>query len=198
MAAVKLGFYTAHTAYTREALDTAQVLADTPVFSDYEELASLYPNCKIVHLQRDLNTWLPSIKRLLSAMKDNLLSDKGGFNDTIKRCYLNTFPNFIEHFDEPNYWYEIAINHQKAVEAFASRNKLPYLCFSLSQQDAKAKFADFFDVPVHQVDFPHVNIGGKVTAWKWLKDSRKVPSTRAGKADRDTALYLSECNPAAN
>ena len=53
IAALGAGYKTAHTAYTRQALDCAEFIADTPVFADYEKLYALYPEAKIIQLTRD-------------------------------------------------------------------------------------------------------------------------------------------------
>ncbi|ASD67047.1 sulfotransferase family protein [Pseudoalteromonas piscicida] len=189
IAALGAGYKTAHTAYTRQALDSAELLADTPVFADYEKLYALYPEAKIVHLTRDFEQWLPSIKRLMKAMKENLLSQRGGFNDTIKRCYLETFPDFDKYFEDDDYWQACYSKHYNRVLSFAKMNHIPFITVNLTATDVEQALAEFIDVDRDKVAIPHVNIGGKITAWKWFSHPNKVESTRNGKADKDTALF---------
>ena len=61
VAMLELGFKTAHTAYTNQAMNDAQVIADTPVFCDYQLLDKTYPNAKFIYLTREFSSWLPSI-----------------------------------------------------------------------------------------------------------------------------------------
>ncbi|WP_017217388.1 sulfotransferase family protein [Pseudoalteromonas sp. NJ631] len=189
IAALGAGYKTAHTAYTRQALDCAEFIADTPVFADYEKLYALYPEAKIIQLTREFEQWLPSIKRLMTAMKENLLSQRGGFNDTIKRCYLETFPDFDKHFEDDVYWQDCYYKHHDRVLRFAKMNDIPFITVNLTAADAEQTLAEFIGVTQEKVTIPHVNIGGKVTAWKWFSHSNKVESTRNGKADKDTALF---------
>ncbi|MEJ6473826.1 sulfotransferase family protein [Pseudoalteromonas piscicida] len=187
--ALTLGYKTAHTAYTRQALDEAEFIADTPVFADFEKLYALYPNVKIIHLTRQFDNWLPSIKRLMSAMQANLLSQQGGFNDTIKRCYLETFSDFEQHFDDDSYWHACYQRHLEKVINFSQTNDIPLLSIDIAEPDVACKLAEFLAVERQQIEIPHVNIGGKVTAWKWFAHVNKVESTRQGKADKDAILY---------
>ncbi|KJZ01029.1 sulfotransferase family protein [Pseudoalteromonas piscicida] len=189
IAALGAGYKTAHTAYTRQALDCAEFIADTPVFADYEKLYALYPEAKIIQLTRDFEQWLPSIKRLMTAMKENLLSQRGGFNDTIKRCYLETFSDFDKHFEDDGYWLDCYSKHHDRVLSFAKMNHVPFIAVNLTATDAEQTLAEFIGVTQEKVTIPHVNIGGKVTAWKWFSHPNKVESTRNGKADKDTALF---------
>jgi hypothetical protein len=63
-AMLTLGFRVAHTAYTVRAFDEAQVIADTPIFNDYQQLDQAYPKAKFIYLERSLKNWLPSIQQL--------------------------------------------------------------------------------------------------------------------------------------
>jgi len=90
-AMLALGYRVAHTAYTERSFFEAQVLADTPIFCDYQRLDSAYPNAKFIYLARDMEKWLPSIAQLLARMHNNLIRDDGGFNPIIKRCYQTIF-----------------------------------------------------------------------------------------------------------
>ncbi|GEK08967.1 sulfotransferase [Pseudoalteromonas peptidolytica] len=187
--ALNLGYKTAHTAYTRQAIKDANFLADTPVFADFEKLYTLYPSSKIIHLTREFEQWLPSIRRLMSSMRANLLSQQGGFNDTIKRCYLATFPNFEQHFEDDDYWLTCYNQHTRKVRHFVASNQIENIEVMLTDADITTKLAQFMDCPGQNIRIPHVNINGKVTAWKWFQHSNKIDSTRNGKSDKDATLY---------
>ena len=88
------GIPTAHTAYTTACFDNAVAIADTPIFNDFKVLDKYYPGAKFIYLERELTTWIPSIRQLLQRMHTNLIRTDGGFNIHLKRCYLNTFKDF--------------------------------------------------------------------------------------------------------
>jgi len=94
LAMLGLGFKTAHNAYTEHAFNEAQVIADTPVFCDYQRLDKHFPTSKFIYLTRETQNWLPSIKQLLQRMIVNLQRTDGGFNPHLKRCYNEMFHCF--------------------------------------------------------------------------------------------------------
>ncbi|TMO56758.1 sulfotransferase [Pseudoalteromonas phenolica] len=191
-ACVELGLTTAHTAYTIESFSNAHVIADTPVFNDYALLYQRYPDAKFIYLERDLAVWLPSISKLLRRMSGNLFSDKGGFNDTIKRCFLNTFSGLdydnLDNFDFLTTCYE---THKAKAIAFFEDTQALHVFLNVSQPHSFAKLCDFLGVDAATteiIDMPKLNVNGKVTAWNDLKHPLKVSSTRMGKVDKDADL----------
>ena len=58
-AMLDLGFRVAHTAYTDRSFNEAQVIADTPIFCDYQHLDKAYPDAKFIYLTRTMDKWLP-------------------------------------------------------------------------------------------------------------------------------------------
>lgn len=190
-AALQLGYRTAHTAYTVKALIDAEVIADTPVFCDYQELVRLFPKSEIVLLQRETSRWLPSVKQLLFRMSKNLFSTSGGFNDTIKRCYLTVFEGLSENnFDDDAFLSTCYNRHREAVVTFCLNNNVALhhvdidtLSIPALNTIMPAKTAS------DSLCFPHLNRSGKVTAWNDIRHELKVESTNAGKVDPDASLY---------
>ncbi|MBQ4863596.1 sulfotransferase family protein [Pseudoalteromonas sp. MMG013] len=188
VACLELGFKTAHTAYTRQTFQNAEVLADTPIFNDYRMLANRYSDAKYIYLDRALDQWLPSISQLLTRMSNNLFSEQGGFNDTIKRCYLTTFNGLTPNNTSDNQFLTQCYNEHKAVAInFFNEHYLDYVELNLATDDAMSQLADFLQVET-QATMPFLNKKGKVTAWNMIKHPLKVPSTREGKVDKDTVL----------
>lgn len=191
-ACIELGLTTAHTAYTIDALNNAQVIADTPIFNDYALLYQKFPDAKFIYLERDLEDWLPSISKLLTRMSANLFSDKGGFNDTIKRCFLNTFSGLetarLNDFKFLTACYE---THRAQAMAFFERTQARHLFLNISHANSFTKLCHFLEVDGSAseiADMPKLNVNGKVTAWNDLKHPLKISSTRMGKVDKDTDL----------
>ncbi|MBD1582175.1 sulfotransferase [Pseudoalteromonas sp. S16_S37] len=191
IACLELGFATAHTAYTVQAFSNAQVLADTPVFNDYQHLAQTYPNSRFIYLERDLSLWLPSIAQLLTRMASNLLRANGGFNDTIKRCFLNTFkdltPDLASDYGFLQGCYE---THKEQALRFLSDNKLEHITLNIAHSDSLELLSNFLGAARCELkEMPFTNKGGKVTAWNNIRHPLKVESTRNGKVDKDTLLF---------
>ena len=187
-AMLKLGLKTAHTAYTREAMEQAQVIADTPVFCDYPKLAELYPSAKFIYLTRDLSLWLPSIRQLLSRMYDNLQRPDGGFNPIIKRCYNQVFfPLTRENIASDTFLQECYRRHREAVLDFFSDRPQELLTLDVNMPKGYSLLRDFLSLDscyLTEQRFEVMNIGGKVTAWNQIRHPLKIASTRAGKVDK--------------
>ena len=188
VAMLSLGFKTAHTAYTFEALEDAEVIADTPVFCDYQKLALQYPHAKFIYLTRESMLWLPSIRQLLSRMYVNLQRDDGGFNPTIKRCYNQVFsPLTLENINDDDFLLNCYQNHYNNALTFFSERKQDLLVIDVKADDSYKKLVTFLSLDEEQHrkgSFEPINIAGKVTAWNKIRHDLKVSSTRKGKIDK--------------
>ena len=194
VAMLKLGFPTAHTAYVQSAFDQAQVIADTPIFSDYQTLDSHYPGSKFIYLERDLASWLPSIKQLLMRMSANLLSEKGGFNPIIKRCFKTTFSPFsVENIQSDEFLAGCYQRHIRQAKRYFNTRSADFLMLNVAQPDSFTQLVDFLGLAPHEVNvtgFEKINIAGKVTAWNEIKHPLKIASTRGGKIDKLDLILL--------
>ena len=186
VATLSLGFKTAHTAYTQRAMDEAQIIADTPVFCDYQQLDKTHPGAKFVYLTRESDKWLPSIRQLLERMYTNLQRNDGGFNPILKRCYNEVFePLTLDNIAKDSFLLECYQRHyQGALDYFSGREQ-DLLIIDVAHSDSFQLLADFLDVTDIEPgqNFEHINIGGKVTAWKKIKHPLKVEATEKGKID---------------
>ena len=184
-AMLDLGFTTAHTAYTNLCMEQAQVIADTPIFCDYQQLDQRYPNAKFIYLSRELTSWLPSIRQLLERMYHNLQRSDGGFNPTLKRCYNDIFsPLTLDNIAQDQFLTSCYQRHQQGVSAYFSNRPNDLLTIDVSASDSYQQLIDFLGVKSAKTTFEQLNIGGKVTAWKQVKHPLKIASThKAGKVD---------------
>ena len=187
-AMLDLGFTVAHTAYTDRAFNEAQVIADTPVFCDYQALDKAYSGAKFIYLERDLANWLPSIQQLLSRMHVNLVRDDGGFNPIIKRCYQATFAPYslsnIADFDFLTHCYQ---QHKAQAQHYFSNKADDFLSIDISAEQSYDQLLNFLDLTPYQSSnsgFKKLNVGGKVTAWKDIKSALKVDSTNKGRVTK--------------
>jgi len=189
---LELGFSTAHTAYTMQTFNDAQVIADTPIFCDFEKLALDYPDALFIYLTRSLDRWLPSIKQLLNRMFVNVTREDGGFNPHIKRCYQAIFSPFtLENINDDNFLGQCYLTHQQSILHFFTQQypqfKNRLLTLDISNKSDMARLTSFLEIPEPKCEFFHLNKGGKVTAWKDIKHPLKVESTNNGRIDK--SLY---------
>ncbi|WP_198673711.1 sulfotransferase family protein [Algibacillus agarilyticus] len=186
VALLELGFKTAHTAYTKKAMLNAQVIADTPIFADYQQLDKHYPNARFINLTRDLTHWLPSIQQLLTRMHTNVTRDDGGFNPIIKRCYQRVFSPFtLDNINNTQFLTQCYEQHQQGIQAYFSHRPNDLLNLDVSQPEAYAKLLAFLKITQNMPHsgFSVINKGGKVTAWNKIKHPNKIESTNNGKID---------------
>jgi hypothetical protein len=182
-AALELGFKTAHTVYIQRILEEAEVIADTPVFNDFELLYQHYPDAKFILIERDIASWLVSIKVLLTRMQTRLLVKHGGFFPSLKRCFGEVFSPLNQHtLNDDAHLTMCYERHQKRVKQFFSQINNPCLVINLAEPDSYQQLCDFLEKPAHS-GFNRLNVNGKVTAWKQVKHPLKLESTRNGKAD---------------
>ncbi|MBU2968921.1 sulfotransferase family protein [Pseudoalteromonas sp. C2R02] len=187
-AMLELGFKTAHTAYTNQSMNDAQVIADTPVFCDYQLLDKTYPNAKFIYLQRDSTVWLPSIRQLLIRMYKNLQRTDGGFNPTLKRCYNDIFsPLTLENVEKDDFLQSCYDRHQQGINEYFKGREQDLLQIDVSDKNSFDSLLAFLEIDTIQTQltgFERINIGGKVTAWKQIKSPLKIEATQKGKVDR--------------
>lgn len=179
-ALLALGFRVAHTAYTDKCLQTAEVIADTPIFCDYQQLAKQYPQAKFIYLTRDLTLWLPSIRQLLQRMYKNIVRNDGGFNPILKRCYQSTFSPFtLKNIASDDFLIHCYQQHQQKINTFFAKNTHPLLTIDISHADSYSQMLTFLQLQQSKssiLQFKKMNIGGKVTAWKQVKHPLKIDS----------------------
>jgi len=162
----------------------AQVIADTPIFCDYQALDLTYPGSKFINLSRDLSTWLPSIRQLLERMFVNLQRDDGGSNPTLRRCYNDVFsPLTRENIASDQFLTDCYNRHQQAITKYFANRAHDLLTIDITDPDSFNQLLSFVDATSTNAGFSHMNIGGKVTAWKKVKHPLKIESTNRGKID---------------
>ena len=188
LAMMEQGFKTAHNAYTQNAFLHAEVLADTPIFCDYQSLDQHFPGSKYIYLVREAEKWLPSIKQLLQRMFTNLQRTDGGFNPHLKRCYNNVFSPLTEtNINDDKFLLACYQRHQQGVEAFFETRSKDLLTINVSDTDSYTKLLDFLNIDRskgREGGFKKINLGGKVKAWQGLANKYKVESTNKGKIDK--------------
>lgn len=184
VALLESGFKVAHTAFTKQAFELADVVTDAPCFSDYQQLDLLFPGSKFVYLQRDLSKWIPSIQRLLTKMSPHLLPKTGHFNPVLKRSFEQTFELTNENLLTEQHLIKCYKRHEQQVSSyFKGRSDL--LSIDLSETGSLQKLLSFLQLEYdNNQAFPHLNQGSQVSNWKDYKHANKINSLSAGKDHR--------------
>jgi len=188
LAMLGLGFKTAHNAYTEHAFSEAQVIADTPVFCDYQNLDKHFLNSKFIYLTRDEKSWLPSVKQLLQRMIVNLQRSDGGFNPHLKRCYNEVFLPLTSHnIAQDDFLLQCYLRHQQGIFDYFKDRSTDLLTIDVSESQSYQQMLAFLDIASEQgraSGFEKINIGGKVKAWQDINNVLKVESTNKGRIDK--------------
>ncbi|MCW8865858.1 MAG: sulfotransferase family protein [Colwellia sp.] len=188
LAMLRLGYKTAHNAYTQHAFNEAQVIADTPIFCDYQRLDKQFPNSKFIYLQREIVNWLPSIRQLLQRMMVNLQRSDGGFNPHLKRCYNDVFsPLTAENIAKDNFLIQCYKRHQQGILDYFQQRESDLLTIDVSQPHSYQQLLNFLNIEAEKAEqcaFEKINIGGKVKAWQDINNALKIESTNKGRIDK--------------
>lgn len=188
LAMLGLGFKTAHNAYTQNTFSEAEVIADTPIFCDYQALDNHFPNSKFIYLSRDVKSWLPSIKQLLQRMYVNLQRTDGGFNPHLKRCYNEVFsPLTLDNIADDDFLLQCYQRHKKSVFNYFHDRNADLLTIDVSDAQSYQQLLTFLDIPLEQgreSGFEKINIAGKVKAWQAINNVLKIESTNKGRIDK--------------
>lgn len=188
LAMLEQGFKTAHNAYTQDSFSQAQVLADTPIFCDYQQLDKDFPNSQFIHLTRAPELWLPSIKQLLQRMIVNLQRTDGGFNPHIKRCYSEVFSPLTEdNINKDEFLLDCYSRHQQGISDHFKDRSQDLLTIDVSDEESYLAMLSFLNIDrekAREGGFKQINIGGKVRAWQHLNNALKVESTNKGRIDK--------------
>jgi len=184
VALLEHGFKVAHTAFTKHAFELADVVTDSPCFTDYQQLDKLFPNSKFVYLQRDLAKWLPSMQRLLTKMAPHLAPKTGHFSPVLKRSFEQTFDTSNANLLSEDHLTACYVQHQQQVESYF-QNRDDLLSINISEQGSLQKLLQFLGLNYDQEKrFPHLNQGTQVSNWKAYKHVNKINSHSAGKEHR--------------
>ena len=185
VALLDYGFKVAHTAYTKQAFELADVIADAPCFADFKELDKLFPHSKFVYLDRALASWVPSMQMLLAKMLPELPPKTGYLNPVLKRCMQATFaPLTTENPLDQQHLEQCYLGHQQAVfDYFSQRDD--FLAIDLSRTGSLKQLLEFIGINSTDAgEFPRLNIGKQVDSWKAIKHPNKINALSAGKEHR--------------
>ncbi len=190
VALLEQGLKVAHTAFTQHAFTLADALSDAPCFSDYRHLDQLFPNSRFVYLDRPMDKWIPSMQRLLIKMLPQLEPKDGYLNPVLKRSFISTFELFNntdplthEHLQQ------CYRKHQQQIfDYFDDRDNL--LKIDIGHRGSLTTLLQWLNLPsAGDTDFPLLNSGKEVDAWRNYKHPNKVNPNSAGPKQRKFFNY---------
>lgn len=200
-----LGFRVAHTAYTKESFYQADVIADTPVYSDFEELDKIFPGSKFVFLERDLQEWIPSMAILLKKIEAKLAATPDHFHPLFLTCMRKVFPEINDNFKLAESQLERCyLSHQEKVKRYFSSRPEDLLCLDVSETGVEERIMEFLKTSVkgsqkleikeggNALAMPHLNRAGEITGWNKLKHPNKVDSYAFGEDRRKYFDYFAK------
>ena len=205
VAMLDYGFKTAHTAYTKHAFESADLISDAPCFSDYKELDGLFPGSKFVYLDRELEAWVPSIQMLLQKMQFSLEPVTGVFSPVLKRSINQVFDLYVPSLNPPltqhqqrksnkpkqhrvlnekafdrDHLVSCYRRHQQGIKDYFSQRE-DFISINLSDPTSLSQLLTFLGIE-HSQDkqFPHLNVGRHVADWREHKHPNKINANSAG------------------
>ena len=196
VALLEQGLKVAHMAFTKQAFMLADAVSDTPCFSDYQQLDLLFPEAVFVYLDRDINTWLPSMQMLLGKMAPHLDEKTGRFHPILKRSFRHTFA--IDKVAEPASSEHLITCYQKhQQEVFAYFNgREDFISIDVSHAGSLSQLLQFLGMEANAknsdvalglskpLSFPKLNVGRNVASWGEYKHPNKVNTNSAGPQSR--------------
>lgn len=199
VALLEQGYKVAHQAFTKQAFELADVVSDAPCFSDYKQLANLYPQAKFIYLDRDIESWVLSMQMLLSRMLPHLDMKTGRFHPLLKRSFSHCF-GVGEVSDPMDTQHLIGCyqTHQKAVFDFFCPEGIPlrhFMSLDISDEGSLSQLISFLEVDTgadsnrsdlrfSHTNLPHLNKGRNVASWDEYKHPHKINANVAGPEKR--------------
>lgn len=172
------GYRVAHTAFSANTFEQADVIADTPVFADYKELLEQYPSAKLIYLQRPLSDWLKSIKRLLTSMRKHWRREGSLFHNDIERCFNLCFPGFLTRKNlDDSYLQDCLLEHKERLLAHASKLGKQALVLDITHPKAGIDILNFLGKKADtntRYTLPHVNKQRRIRYWDDIDHKNKV------------------------
>ncbi|GAB2190701.1 sulfotransferase family protein [Sessilibacter sp. MAH1] len=197
---LQLNYSVAHTSYSQACIEKAQVIADTPIFSDFYELNKFFPNSIWIYLHRDFNDWLPSIALLLKKITQQPARD---LHPLLHRSLTRVFGDlyslgFNDEKQQPaihEHLHRCYINHYNTVKNTAKTLNKNLLEFQLTPETTLAQFdntaANILSATLKISNFTlknktiilatqKSNSAGKINTWNELKHDNKISSHLSG------------------
>jgi hypothetical protein len=193
----------AHTAFTQAAFNNADVIADTPVFSDYKELNQIFPESQWIYLHRNFDQWLPSIRIMIDKLRTQ---PKERFHPLILRSFQRVFGSLDnpDVTDEQHLEYCYTQHEQKIrtlqntlnknlIRIELTRNNDGHHDHNITFKDLITELNNSREQSISlTLKTTALNLQGEITAWQKLKHPNKVPSHLAQNGRRHYFKYSIE------
>ncbi len=145
----------------------------------YRQLDRTYPCSQFILTVRDKQSWLQSMKRLMSAVVDNwswLDREAVQFSQTLYQLNYGSL-----QFDAQRYWQGYQ-QHQQAVQNYFRDRPSDLLMIDICGGEGWEKLCPFLGLPIPSVPFPHRHDRQSMSAWSqklkatWADLDRLIPA----------------------
>ena len=169
------GLKVAHCAVTEGSLLAADAIGDTPAYNDYKMLDKRFPGSRFIYLERQMDSWLPSIKSLLANMVTGLNSSQGGFPPAVKRCYRDIFqPLTATSITSDAHLSACYTRHKNDIYNYFNSRDDSFLAIDISQDGAYRQMVSFLDLHSNDTTFKKMNTQGQIISWRELQHINKI------------------------
>ena len=183
-----LGFKVAHCAATEDSLLAADAIGDTPAYCDYKALDKRFPHSRFIYLERNLESWLPSIKSLLSNMIVGLNAERGGFPPAVKRCYKEIFrPITTSTITSDSHLSSCYTAHRNGILEYFKDRQESFTIIDISDTNSYQKMVSFLGLHSTAMAFPKMNVKGQIVSWREFEHRNKI---RLNLENKDGKLYF--------
>ncbi|WP_163931731.1 sulfotransferase [Paraferrimonas sp. SM1919] len=176
---LEAGLNVAHMGFTQDCFYAADAISDAPCFSDYQSLHKIFADARFVYLNRNIETWLPSITMLLAKMQPHL-APEGKFHPIMKRAFTKVFGdlNNIDISDQCYLKNCYQKHQQQVLNYFKDHNN--FISIDIEAPHGAQKLSHFLGLDFISDGFSVYNQGLRVAAWDEYKHPNKINSNLAG------------------
>lgn len=177
------GFTVAHNAYTKACIEQADVIADVPVFADYQALNKRFPHSLNILLERDISSWAKSAKRLCDKLAERQQNNPQAFHPLLIKSYQQIFQGFEQQNN--NKLIQSYQQHQKNVLSYFKNQPERLLTINLIDEPhhAKQALSLFLSINKQNIIIPHSN-QNVINDWDNINHSNKIASHLRGNEGR--------------
>lgn len=180
---LEAGFTVAHNAYTKACVESAEVIADTPVFADFEALNQRYPNALNILLERDQASWTRSAYTLCQKLSQRQAKNAQSFHPLLQKSYNKVFGGFEnQSYEKLTQSYQ---QYRENVLSYFSDEPERLLSINIINEPERAieKLQLFLSIKDKSLVIPHTN-KNVINDWDNIKHSNKVASHLRGSEGR--------------
>ncbi len=140
--------------YRLVAASEVDLLTDQVLPIVFPQIHAAFPGAKFIYTVRDEDSWIESLKKVEFT---RLPARIGSY-----RYYARLAVFGVTVFHEERYRWVFRDHDRRVREYFSGERAKNLLIFDVTRGDGWAELCPFLGVPIPDIPFPHVNVGGAV------------------------------------